>query len=366
MKKIIKNKFCYNLKTKIFFFVIYLNIIIYAQSNYFYKGYDYGSQATYNPISLILNGGFDMAQVGNKRDLSKTPFYLGHKNLMKNLADPISAINDYGWWEFIRDQVLPISVDKSNAQYWPNYTLHLIGGGMEYTAMKEWYEYHKFPYPGLLSILNLAAYHYVNEVFENGAYQGYNVDPIADIYIFDLGGVILFSFDNINQFFSETLNLADWSSQASFSLKKFGEIHNNGQFFSIKWKLPFSDNWHLFYFFGTNGVGGLSYKKNDGDAISFGVGLKASELIDVDEKKNKKTLDFVWNVGLFYDRNNSLLASLSLTRKTDYAMNLNIYPGVFKIGDFSPGIWAAYNTDGKYIFGITARWVPFGIAYSFK
>lgn len=348
----------------LWYFCLYC--IVLSQEAYFYKGYDYGSQAIYNPITVILNGGFDMAQVGNKRNLTKAPFYLGHKNLMKNLRDPFTAINDYGWWEFFRDQVIPFSLNKSNAQYWPNYTLHLIGGGMEYTAMKEWYAYHNFPYPSLFSIFTLSVYHYINEVFENEAYQGCNVDPIADVYLFDIGGIILFSFDNVNQFFSETLNLADWSLQPSFSLRKFGEIHNNGQFFSIKWQLPFVDHWHLFYFFGTNGVGGLSYKKDNGDAISFGVGLKANKIVCVDNSKNKKTLAFVWNVGLFFDRNNSLLASLSLTRKTDYAVNLNIYPGIIKFGSFSPGVWFAYNTDGNYIFGFTARFLPFGIGSSIK
>jgi hypothetical protein len=118
----------------------------------------------------------------------------------------------------------------------------------------------------------------------------------------------------VKKYFSEELNLADWSLQPSFFLRN-GELHNNGQFFSIKWKLPFSEKWHLFYFFGTNGVGGLSYKYEDGSALSVGVGMAANELVTLDQRTNKKSLNLVMNAGVFYDLNNSLLTSLSVTKK---------------------------------------------------
>jgi hypothetical protein len=169
----------------------------------------------------------------------------------------------------------------------------------------------------------------------------------------------------VKKFFSEELNLADWSQQPSFSLRN-GELHNNGQFFSVKWKFPFSDSWHAFYYFGTNGVGGLSYKFKDGTAISVGAGLAASDLILLDEKTNKKTLGLVGNFGVFYDKNNSLLASLSVTIKTDYMINVNIYPGVIKLFGISPGLWGAYSQDGNIIGGITFSWLPFGLANSIK
>ena len=306
-----------------------------------------------------------MIQVGNKRNLKKFPFADGAKNVLKNISNPFTVIKHYGWKNFLNDQVLPLSLNKKNGQFFPNYTLHLIGGGMEFAATEEWYKYNNIPVPGLMSFLTMAAYHLINETVENDRYIGEDVDPIADIYIFDLGGIILFTSDNVREFFSKTLNLSDWSLQPSFSLRN-GELHNNGQFFSMKWKLPFSERWHLFYYFGTNGVGGLSYKFEDGSAISFGAGLAASDLIMVDNKRNKKTLGLVGNFGLFFDRNNSLLAGLSVTIKTDYMVNLNIYPGVIKIGNFSPGFWASYNQNGNVIYGISAAWLPVGAAYSIK
>jgi hypothetical protein len=333
-----------------------------AQAPYFYKGRNYGSEAMYNPISLVLNAGFDMIQVSHDRDITRIPFYAGGKNVFRNLGNPFGAISRYGWEDFLRDQVIPLGLSKDNGQWWPNYTLHLVGGGMTYVAMTEWYEAHEFPEPKLFSMLSMVSYHLVNEITENGAYEGDNVDPIADIYLFDLGGIVLFSFESVQRFFSEELNLADWSLQPSFSLRNLN-LHNNGQFFSVKWKFPFSERWHLFYYFGTNGVGGLSYKRDDGSFISVGIGLVAKDLIDLDKLTNKKTLDLVPNIGVFYDVGNSLMASLSVSKKTDYMVNVNIYPGLLKIGDFSPGFWMSLSSDARPIIGVTTSLLPVGIAY---
>jgi hypothetical protein len=172
-------------------------------SSYYYKGLPYGNQAIFNPIYTLLSGGFDMIQVGNRRDIINFPYNIALKNIWKNLSDPFASINEYGWWNFINDQVLPLSLNKKNAQFWPNYTLHLIGGGMEYAALKEWYEYHHYPSPSMLSALTVMSYHFINEVTENGTYVGGDVDPIADIYIFDIGGIILFTSESVKKFFSE-------------------------------------------------------------------------------------------------------------------------------------------------------------------
>lgn len=334
-------------------------------TGYYYQGLPYGSQSLYNPAYVIWTGGYGMIQFDAKRDIINFPYNIAIKNVWRNLKDPFTPIRNYGWGNFIQDQVFPLSLNKKNGQFWPNYSLHLIGGGMAYAKTREWFKYHNYPYPSLLSAFTTMTYHFINEVVENGWRVGDDVDPIADFYLFDIGGIVLFSSESVKRFFAEELNLSDWSQQPSLSLRN-GEIHNNDQFFSVKWKFPFSDSWHAFYYFGTNGVGGLSYKFNNGTAISVGAGLAASDLIVLDEKTNKKTLGLVGNFAAFYDKNNSLLASLAVTIKTDYMVNVNIYPGLVKIGGFSPGLWGAYSQNGNYIFGITATWLPIGFAYSTK
>jgi hypothetical protein len=49
-------------------------------------------------------------------------------------------------------------------------------------------------------------------------------------------------------------------------------------------------------------------------------------------------------------------------KKTDYRVYLNIYPGVLRIGKFSPGLWCAVNNDGTSLGGLTVAWSPVGVA----
>ena len=348
-----------NLKLLFFFLLILFCGISSAQSRYyFYQRRNFGSEALYNPVYVILNGSFDIIQLeGHQRDIFNFPYAVSIKNVMRNLGNPFPVIKRYGWGKFLANEIFPIDFAKKGAQWWPNYQLHLIGGGMTFVALKEWYEQHNFPDPEIFSLATVATYHLLNEFVENGSYVGDNEDPIPDIYVFDIGGIVLFSFDGIDKFFSRELNLADWSLQPSFSFID-KTLQNNGQYFSIKWKLPFSDAWHLFYYFGMNGLTGLSYKFKDGKAISFGLGLRAKNLVTVNQSVGQKTIDMTWNAGLFYDIDNSLMSSLFVSGLTDYHIDLNIYPGIFKIGPVSPGVWVVIQRSGKMMFGFTTVWAP--------
>ena len=106
----------------------------------FYRGRDYGSEALVNPVSLMINGGFGILQYGNlKRDINGIRFGTGFRNVFANLSHPGGSVREYGWGEFLANEIFPTSLNRKNAQYWPNYQNHLIGGGMNYVEMKEWY-----------------------------------------------------------------------------------------------------------------------------------------------------------------------------------------------------------------------------------
>jgi len=342
--------------------ILFLQITIFPQEKYFYSGKDYGSEALYNPLNLILNGSFDIIQLeGRSRKIFAYNYGRNAGEVFDNLKNPFSAVSKYGYWDFAINELLPFSFKKRNAQWWPNYQLHLFGGGMTFVAMKEWYEFHGIPYPKTFSAVTMLLYHSLNEIRENDNYRGINVDPIADIYFFDIGGILLFSSDNVAKFFHEELNLADWSLQPSFTLD--GELHNNGQYFSIKWKIPFLEKFSLFHYFGMNGLLGASYKINDEEAVSFGAGLRGKRLEVVKETGRQFDLQTTWNFGCFYDRNNSLLASVFFSGLTDYFCNVNIYPGVLKFGNFSPGFWSILQKNGNVILGISMMYTP-GIGIS--
>jgi hypothetical protein len=338
-----------------------------ANKHFFYQPISYGSEALIHPVRLILNGGFGILQMDNRgNNVTDIQFKTGLKNLTWNLSHPVSAIKQEGFSHFVETQIIPLSFDDREAYYWPNYTLHLIGGGMSYRMMESWFYYHNYPHPKIFSLLTLTAYHFLNEVVESNDYVGYDPDPIADMYIFNPLGILLFSSNTVSRFFSQTLNMADWSYQISFN-PAMKSVENLGQNFVMKLWLNKSQSLGLLYHFGTHGELGLSFRQPDGDCFSFGLGLVANKLIDQSNRRDLRelTADLVLTAGLFYDRNNSLMASLIYSKTQDFKVRLNTYPGLFKLYNFSPGLFFSLNQKNLLSVGITVRFLPIGLATSF-
>jgi hypothetical protein len=330
----------------------------------FYKGRGFGSEAFVNPVSLIINGGYGILQYGNlKRNISGIQYATGFNNVVDNLSHPGASIGEYGWGEFFSNEIFPTSLNRKNAQYWPNYQNHLIGGGMHYVEMTEWYRWHGVPAPAVAAIATMAVYHFLNETVENNAYVGTNVDPIADLLVFDPLGILLFSIDGVPEFFAKKLRMANWSLQPSWS-PFTGTIENQGINYSIRVGLPFTEKFSLFYYWGLTGLLGASYSGDGKDSWSAGAGVRAKELVSLDDGvgPRKMTTTLTWNAGIFYDRENSLLWSLIVSGVSDYKVHLNVYPGAVSVGGISPGFFWALSDNGVMIAGITASIVPVGIA----
>jgi len=330
---------------------------------YFYQGLNYGSEALLHPVRLIVNGGFGILQIDQRANrISEVDYETGLRNVMHNLAHPFDAIEANGWKDFLQREVIPVSVNSHKAHYWPNYTQHLIGGGMTYRLYSEWFRYHGYYHPRVMSALTITIYHLLNEVVENNNYVGWTTDPIADLYIFDPLGMLLFSSDRVARFFGQTLHMADWSYQPSINLAN-RSLENHGQNFAMKLNIPWWKRWQLFYHYGTHGELGLTRRLNDHDNFSFGFGFKASELIQITEGVNG--VDLAFTGGFLYDRNNSLLASLMVSQTKDYRFRFNLYPGLFTIGPFAPGFFVADRRNNGLVFGITYVYspgLPLGIA----
>ncbi len=137
-------------------------------------------------------------------------------------------------------------------------------------------------------------YHLLNEVVENGAYEGYNTDAIADLLFFDPASMVLFSFDSVCRFFSHTLHMNDWSYQICYD-PFHRTLENNGQNFVVKWRIPRHEGWGLFYHWGTHGEFGVCRTDERGECWSFGVGLKAGEVVRLGH--GQKTVDLVMVAG---------------------------------------------------------------------
>ncbi len=327
---------------------------------YFYHSRDYGSEALYNPVTLVLNMGYDINQLKNSQNgVFDFPFPRSAKYTFKNLLRPYRPIRDMGAWNWLKSEVLPISFYRKGAQWLPNYTLHLFGGGMTYTNISEWYDAHGVRRPRLMGMITVVTGQLMNEIIENQGWTGTNADPIADMYLFNLAGFILFTSPKVNQFFSSTLQMADWSHMPTFTLPN-GTLQNQGQYFSLKYALPFHKPLRLFARLGMSTHLGLSYKFNKEYSISVGAGIRSYELEFLDTLARQVTVTTTPTAGVFLDRNNTVIASLVWSHSTDNFMHAQMYPGVLRLGKFSPGLWAIFGRDGYATFGLTSKYT-FGL-----
>jgi hypothetical protein len=331
-----------------------------AKPRYFYQGLDYGSQALYGPLWVFVNRGYDVLQdhVAG-RNIFTFDYRTNLGNVARNIANPFPAIAADGWKTFLTEEIFPLSFTSTTARWTPNYSLHLIGGGMTFTSLREWFEDYGVPAPRVFSAATLMASAFVNESLENKGFVGFNTDCIADIWVFDIGGIILFSFDWPNRFFSKQIIIADWSLQPSFTLPN-GELHNVGNYFAAKWALPFCRRLSLFAWYGEATTAGLSFAVNDEYAISASAGGAAIHIVNQSTKSVENVVSFVPTGAIFLDRRNSLLASLQVTNVDDYFIHFNIYPHA--ISDRGPpvGVWGVVDKRARVALGF-AIGRPFGI-----
>lgn len=331
---------------------------------YFYHPVPYGSEALFNPLTTIVNGGFGILQISNRSNkLSDVHFANGLKNVSYNLLHPLKAIERFGWKKFLFQEVIPTSVRLKSAQYYPNYYNHLIGGGFTYRIFVEWFRYHRYPSPKLWALASWLGYHLLNEVVENNAYVGPNVDPIADVYLFNIAGLLLFSSDKIARFFGTTLQMRDWSLMPAVD-PWLNTLENVGQNFLIRYRLPFAPKFSVLYHWGVHGQYGVSYHREDGNTLSVAGGLVMKDLVKVNNTSGVRELTgtLVWSAGIFWDSQGSLLASLFLSGTKGYRARLNIYPGVIRLGRFSPGLFFNWRKDNQVVVGLQFQWLPVGLA----
>jgi hypothetical protein len=327
-----------------------------STGNFFYHGRDEGSECLGNPVRLIVNGGFGILQMENRSNqLDEIQWVNGWRNLWHNLGNPVEAIDQRGWWDFVATEILPVSVSRQSSQYWPNYMNHLVGGGMSYRRMREYYTWHHVPHANLAAITTLSAYHLLNETVEMNDRTGWRVDPIADVYIFDVAGVVVFTSDTVCRFFGRTLNMADWSFMPLYD-PETGNLENVGQNYMVRLGLGRTIPWSLFYHWGNGGELGLTRNLGGKHNLSFGAGFVAKNLADVDEFS--ETVDLVSSAGLFYDRGGNLMAGLLYAPDKDSRWRLNVYPGLLRLGPFKPGLTVIVAEDNDVLAGVTIGSLP--------
>jgi len=320
---------------------------------FFYHHYDYGTEALFNPLWVFVNRGFDVLQNHvTTRNVFAIPYGSNARNVLENLAHPFARISDEGWGAFVTQEVLPLSFGTHTARWVPNYALHLIGGGTTSTALTEWFSDRDVPLPRLFAALTVMSAGFVNETLENKGVRGRNTDAIADLYVFDLGALLLFSFQPINRFFSSVVVVADWSLQPGITAPR-GELHNVGNYFAAKWSLPFYPRLRLFAYFGEVTAGGLSLRLDDEHSVSVAAGGVVTRQINPSTSRLETTVGFAPTGAVFLDRRESLLASLQVSDLPDYFIHLNVYPHAIVRRGPALGGWLVIDKHGRPAAGVS-------------
>jgi hypothetical protein len=330
---------------------------------YFFHAYDYGSEALFNPISVFVNGGCDTyQQLDRPSTFDAIPWKYGSTSVWRSITSPLPVISDFGWNRFLSQEIFPTSLDVNRSQWVPNYMLHGIGGGMDSRKLAEWYDFNGYPMPAVLGAITIMASEFFNEMVENGSHIYPNEDCIPDFLIFQPLGILLFSSDKVSEFFSSKLNLNDWSQPAAISFAPLA-FRNAGQNFVMKYALTKSKSTSIFFHFGNFAVFGLSFKRNE-DAISIGAGMASTGVksLPIQNGVPSNTIESGPMAGIYYDRNNSLLASMVYSASRNCRFRLNIYPGVISSSYFSPGFFVTVVDPGILIAGVTMKILPLGVS----
>lgn len=330
---------------------------------YFYNPENrYGSDLLFNPLSLAVNGSYDILRNGaHSKSVTQIEYGPGWRNIRRNIFHPVKHVRRYGTENFFEREFFNLNFNLHETQFAPNLLNHTIGNGMQYVKLSEWYDYHGFPLAGLWSAATVTTFQVMNEINENGSYQGTNVDPISDLLIFNPLGFLLFSFDGTKKFFTRTLPLYDWSLMPVFDPRtKF--LENAGQSWVIKKPLSRESRFSGVFYWGIHGMAGLSYTPDHVHHYTVTGGIVVNKLHTRNtEQARYLTPNLDGSIGLFYDRNHSLLSSILIEGPRFYSVQATLYPGVF-FSPWSPGLYISVDERKKAVFGIAFAYFPVGLA----
>jgi hypothetical protein len=317
-----------------------------------YRGLGYGSDAYVSPATVLLNKGFDIFQLrSSSRDVWTFPYRRSFDHAVVRAFTHIGPTMQTfgGWWRLTRVELLPLGLEFEEMNWLANYTEHLIGGGLTMRMLDDWYRAHRVPFPRAMAMATTYAASALNEMTEQPA-SGPTGGGIADLVIFDVAAVLLFHRDQPTRFLVEQWRAADWSHQASFTFPN-RQLQNNGQYVTLKIPVGLRRT-RLFVRGGLGAQLGATTALDEEHSVSIGLGGD-TEVRHVDSTGHE-TIEFVPSAGVYYDRNNSLLWSVSVSHMENL-LTLNVYPAVIPKVPRELGLWAVYTRHNELRFGLTHR-----------
>src|SRR6185503_10245127 len=163
---------------------------------YFYRpDTPYGSAGQFSPLNVLATRGFStLSWSSSERHLFRIPWGNGWSNVWDALAHPDAAVQrNGGWGHFIRQELGPVSWNVWEWAFAPNYSGHLVAGGITYRELAEWYDAHGAPAPRVLGAASAMATILVNEAIESREGDEGYASSMSDVYFFEPLGIALFS-----------------------------------------------------------------------------------------------------------------------------------------------------------------------------
>ncbi len=323
-----------------------------------YRFYDpdlgYGSEATINPMSVLLNRGFsNLFYTGIERRPHKMDWGAGLSTVFSAIFHPSEPVQRRGGWKrWFDDEFVPGVGSVWSWGWSANYVGHVLGGGITHRYMTEWFDHQGVPHAGLAAGTFLMATMIVNEVVEQRGSTLPNAGTFADMVFFEPLGMLLFSSGGVTRFFSEKLTTKDWSPQAAITFPD-GRIVNNSQTIAYKIPLPKTDRFELLFMVGFGSQSGISYALPDDYAISAAIGFATKRRI-VHPVTGEESIEPALAAGMYFDRHDSLIASLMYSRGAFSWLQANVYPGVLPGRLNKMGAWATINEGNQVSFGLSA------------
>ena len=326
----------------------------------FYTGKLVGSESQFNPVSLVVNGGFDQLRWASAdRRIFQLDYGRAAQGVWRTITQPDRVLRLYGYERWVKRQLLPLSGKGSGGGQWvPNYQLHLLAGGMTGVRMTEWYAQHGASHPELAAAGTVAAWHVLTEMIENqaGVLSG---DALADLLVFDPAAFLLWRNDWVQRAFSSHVEMTHWSGQPAVTAPT-ATIQNMQQTTMLRARTPWSKSFRPMTTFGAAFLLGVSRRMGENDWASVAAGWDPTENRIIDPVTGERTVTLNPNFGLFYDRGGSLLTSLQVRLNRTELIMINVYPGVVHFGRWAPGLYAHVLNNGRIRFGVVPR-LGFGI-----
>ncbi|MEO7083140.1 MAG: hypothetical protein ABI442_18875 [Gemmatimonadaceae bacterium] len=282
----------------------------------FYRNRPYGSEAEFNPLSLVINGGYDQLRTGDNRYVFDLPYPRAFATVWHSVTDPEPVLRHYGWKNWLTHEVFPLTTKGSGGgQWYPNYHLHLFAGGMTYDRTVEWYEQHDVSHPELAAGATVYAWHLLTEMVESNGACCEDEDGLTDLLIFDSGSILLWNQSWMKRPFGGRVEFTDWPGQATLAIPS-NRIENAYMMAMLRAPLPRTESWKIMTTMGNAFLVGLSARV--GGSADHPLWLSASGGFDpadnpiVNAATGAGTADLQANAGFFLDRDGSLLISFNL------------------------------------------------------